>query len=162
MLDPDPIVYIEKGRVMQSAVIDDLSREPPVASIGISWQLFTDRGVGGVSHGVVIRDPVKGRPAIRLRGIVILENNGGFIQLGRDPKPNHGTFDASAYRSVQIDEIGNEQDYNVHLRTDYLTQPWQSCRQSFKADTEWRTIVLHFENFLPHRTDIPLDTRHLR
>jgi len=32
-------------------------------------------------HGVVIRDTIAGRPAIRLRGIVSLENKGGFVQV---------------------------------------------------------------------------------
>jgi hypothetical protein len=147
---------------MQSAVIDDLSREPPVASIGTIWQVFTDRVMGGMSHGVVIRDTIAGRPAIRLRGIVSLENNGGFVQLSLDLTPSPGAFDASLYRGLELDVIGNDQDYNVHLRTDYLMRPWQSYRQSFKAKKEWRSIKLHFENFLPHRTDIPLDARRLR
>src|SRR5271166_5343661 len=31
-----------------------------------------------------------------------------------------------------------------------------------QTDERWRTIQLHFENFLPHRTNIQLDTRRLR
>ena len=34
-----------------SAIIDDLSREPPIAAIGSNWQLLTDQVMGGVSKG---------------------------------------------------------------------------------------------------------------
>ena len=68
----------------QSAIIDDLSRDPPMSAIGIRWQLFTDRVMGGVSNGTMIREMVAGRPAIRMRGDVSLENNGGFVQMSLD------------------------------------------------------------------------------
>jgi len=145
-----------------SAVIDDLSQNFPVASIGTSWRLFTDRVMGGVSHATLVRDTVAGRPAIRMRGDVSLENNGGFVQMSLDLTTDLGFTDASAWRGVELDVIGNDQEYNVHLRTGDLSRPWQSYRQSFKADGQWRTIRLRFENFLPHRADLPLDTRRLR
>ena len=147
---------------MQVKVIDDRSMDSPMASIGTSWQVFTDRVMGGVSHGIVIRDIIAGRPAMRMRGVVSLENNGGFVQMSLDLPASTGAFDASAYRGVELDVIGNGQEYNVHLRTVDLTRPWQSYRQNFKADERWQTIQLHFEHFMPHRTDIPFDTRRLR
>jgi hypothetical protein len=58
--------------------------------------------------------------------------------------------------------FGNDQVYSVHLRTFELTKPWQSYRQTFKVDVKWRTIALHFENFVPHRTEVPLDVSRLR
>jgi hypothetical protein len=84
------------------------------------------------------------------------------FKMSLDLPTSTGAFDASAYRGVELDVIGNGQEYNIHLRTVDLTRPWQSYRQSFKADERWQTIQLHFENFLPHRTDIPFDTRRLR
>jgi hypothetical protein len=147
---------------MQPAVIDDLSRESPIASIGPSWQLFTDRVMGGVSQGILIRDIVAGRPGMRMRGVVSLENNGGFVQMSLDLKASPGAFDASAWRGVELDVIGDAEVYNLHLRTVDLTKPWQSYRHTFKTEEQWRTIQLHFDNFLPHRTDIRLDRRRLR
>jgi hypothetical protein len=35
--------------------------------------------MGGVSNGTMVREQVAGRPAIRMRGDVSLENNGGFV-----------------------------------------------------------------------------------
>ena len=101
---------------MTSAVIDDLSRNFPVASIGTSWRLFTDRVMGGVSQGTLVRDTVAGRPAIRMRGEVSLENNGSFVQMSLDLTKDLGVGDASAWRGVELDVIGDDQAYNVQLR----------------------------------------------
>lgn len=145
-----------------SAIIDDLSREPPIAAIGSKWELLTDQVMGGVSTGAMIRDTVAGRAAIRMRGNVSLENNGGFVQIALDLSPDGGVVDASAWRGIEIDVFGNGEEYGVHLRTDALTRPWQSYRQIFRAAAEWRTVQLPFDHFVAHRTDLLLDTHRLR
>ena len=134
-----------------TAIIDDLSREPPIAAIGSNWQLLTDQVMGGVSKGTMVRAAVAGRAAIRMRGDVSLELS-----------PDGAIFDASAWSGIEIDVFGNGEEYGVHLRTDALTRPWQSYRQSFTADAEWRTVQLPFDHFVPHRTDVLLDTYRLR
>ena len=48
------------------------------------------------------------------------------------------------------------------LGTSDLTRPWQSYRQSFRADPQWRTAYFRFEEFVPYRTDVPLNTQRLR
>lgn len=148
--------------LVTSAIIDDLSREPPMAAIGSNWQVFTDQVMGGVSKGAMARDAIAGRAAIRILGDVSLENNGGFIQIALDLSPDGRIVDASAWSGIELDVFGNGEEYGVHLRTDALTRPWQSYRQVFKACAEWRTVQLPFEHFVPHRTDIPLDTHRLR
>jgi hypothetical protein len=145
-----------------TAIIDDLSCEPPIAAIGSNWQLLTDQVMGGVSKGTMVRDAVAGRAAIRMRGDVSLENNGGFVQIALDLSPDGAVFDASAWSGIEIDVFGNGEEYGVHLRTDALTRPWQSYRQIFTADAEWRTVQLPFLRFVPHRTDVLLDTHRLR
>jgi len=145
-----------------SAIIDDLGREPPFASIGSAWQLLTDRVMGGVSQGTLVREVVAGRAAIRMRGEVRLENNGGFVQMALDLSPDGGTVDASAWAGIELDVFGNGCEYGVHLRTDALTRPWQSYRQVFTAEAQWRTVPLPFDRFVAHRTAVPLDTRRLR
>lgn len=149
-------------QIASSAVIDDLSREPPISSVGTEWQLFTDRVMGGVSQGTMVREVVAARPAIRMRGEVSLENNGGFIQIGLDLAPGGATVDATTWRGIEIDAYGNDEQYGIHLRTAHLTKPWQSYRQTFKAEPRWRIFQFPFEGFVPHRTDVPLDTRFLR
>jgi hypothetical protein len=153
-----------QGKAMRvtSAIIDDLSRAPPMAATGSPWRLFTDRVMGGVSQATMVRDIVAGRPAIRLTGDVRLENNGGFVQIGLDLSPDGGGVDASGWSGVELDVFGNGEDYGVHLRTDALTRPWQSYRQIFTACAEWRTVQLPFDRFFPYRTDVPLDPRRLR
>jgi Complex I intermediate-associated protein 30 (CIA30) len=144
------------------AIIDDLSCEPGLSAIGTKWQLFTDRVMGGVSTGTMVREMVAGRPAIRMRGDVSIENNGGFVQIALDLAADGKAIDASAWRGVELHVFGNDEEYNIHLRTDDLTRPWQSYRQSFHADPQWRTARFRFQDFAPYRTDAALDTRKLR
>lgn len=143
-------------------IIDDLSREPPTAAIGTQWRLFTDQVMGGVSKGTMTREAVADRAAIRMRGDVSLKNNGGFVQIALDLSLDGKGIDASAWGGIELDVFGNGEEYGFHLRTDALTRPWQSYRQTFIAYAEWRTIQLQFGSFLPHRTDVPLDTHRLR
>jgi len=144
------------------AVIDDLSREPPFATIGTSWQLFTDTVMGGISKASITRETVAGRKAIRLRGHVSLENKGGFVQISLDLRPDGGPLDASVWTGIEVDIFGNSEEYGVNLRTTDLTRPWQSYRQAFKAVPEWTTVRLPFNGFVPNRTETPLDTHRLR
>lgn len=147
---------------MTDPILDDLSREAPQARIGMPWRLFTDRVMGGVSEGTMTRETIKGRAAIRMRGDVSLENNGGFIQIALDLAPPSETADASAWSGIEIDVCGPGNDYDLRLRTDELTESWQSYRQSFTASPEWRALRLPFAGFVPHRTETPLDLRRLR
>lgn len=145
-----------------SAVIDDLSRDPPISRIGTRWQLLTDQVMGGVSVGSLSREIVEGHPALRMRGDVSLANNGGFVQMALDLAQDGGSFDASDWLGLELEMLGNDQEYGVHLRTSDLARPWQSYRSSFLATPAWQTIKLPFADFAPHRTDIPLDLRRLR
>jgi hypothetical protein len=145
-----------------SATIDDLDRDPPLATIGTVWQLLTDRVMGGVSDGRMTREIVAGRPAIRMRGDVSLANNGGFVQIALDLSPDGQAVDAGGFSGIALDVFGNGEAYGVHLRTADVTRPWQSYRQGFTAGPAWRTVELPFAGFEPHRIDAPLDTRRLR
>lgn len=158
------LLLVDRGNTMDSklAIIDDLSREPPLSTVGTRWQLFTDQVMGGVSNGSMMREVVAGRPAIRMRGDVSLENKGGFVQIAIDLMPEGKAKDASNWAGVELDVFGNGEEYNIHLRTDDLTQPWQSYRQSFRAGPQWQTVQFRFQDFAPYRTDIALDVRRLR
>ena len=50
----------------------------------------------------------------------------------------------------------------MHLRTSELTRPWQSYRASFVASPAWRAIRFPFADFVPHRTETPLNIHLLR
>lgn len=158
------LLVMARGNTMDAelTIIDDLGREPPLSTVGTRWQLFTDQVMGGVSDGSMIREVVAGRPAIRMRGNVSLENKGGFVQIAIDLMPDGKAKDASNWVGVELDIFGNNEEYNIHLRTDDLTQPWQSYRQSFRASPQWHTVQFRFQDFTPYRTDIALDVRRLR
>ncbi|TVS00548.1 MAG: CIA30 family protein [Rhodobacteraceae bacterium] len=143
-------------------VIDDLSAPHPHAANGARWELISDRVMGGVSRGVMEREMVASRMALRMRGAVSLENNGGFVQMALDMSPDGGTVDARAWRGIELDVLGNGEAYNLHLRTADVTRPWQSYRQGFTATREWRRLRLSFADFKPHRLDAALDLSRLR
>jgi len=145
-----------------SDVIDDLSQPAPQASNGAAWELVADRVMGGVSNGTMRREIVEGREAIRMQGDVSIENNGGFLQIALDIALDGSSIDASQWAGIEIDVIGNDESYNLHLRTADVVRPWQSYRQSFVAAPEWRTLRLPFIEFEPHRIDAALDLSTLR
>jgi hypothetical protein len=147
---------------MTSPIIDDLSRDFPLASNGARWELLSDRVMGGVSAGRLGREAFAGRMAVRLQGEVSLENNGGFIQMALDLDPTGAAVDCRDHAGIEIDVAGNGETYGLHLRTAGLTRPWQSYRQSFGAEADWRRIRLPFAGFVPHRTEAAFDPRHVR
>ena len=108
------------------------------------------------------REIVEGRTAIRLRGDVSLENNGGLVQIALDFRPDGGSIDASSWSGIELDVLGNAEEYALNLRTTDLNRPWQSYRQTFKAAPRWETVRLLFSDFAPNRTEIPLDLHRLR
>jgi hypothetical protein len=145
-----------------TAVIDDLSQAFPSASNGMVWELISDHVMGGISNGMVLQHVVQDRPAIQMQGDVSLENNGGFLQIALDLAVGGGSIDASRWSGLEFDVLGNDQSYNVHLRTAAVTRPWQSYRHGFVASAKWRTLRLPFVGFEPHRIEMPLDVRVLR
>ena len=127
-----------------------------------NWEFISDTVMGGVSSGQISTEQIAGRPATRLTGEVSLENNGGFVQMAFDINEDGSSFDASAFNAIEIDVFGNDEEYDLRLRTSDLTRPWQSFRAPFFASPKWATIRLHFDEFVPHKTEAEFDPRHLR
>lgn len=148
--------------IPSSGILDDLSRTEPTSALDTPWRLFTDQVMGGVSRGSMARETIAGRIGIRMRGDVSLENHGGFVQIALDLAPGQGCVDLSAWEGIEIDVFGNDETYEVRLRTDELRESWQSYRQSFIAPPEWRVERLRFAGFAPHRTEAPLDLARVR
>ncbi|NNJ75528.1 MAG: CIA30 family protein [Anderseniella sp.] len=123
----------------------------------LSWELVTDRVMGGVSNGQIEQAVINGRPATRMTGRVSLDNNGGFIQIAADlPPPPSGA------KGVALELTGNAETYNIHLRTSDITRPWQSFRQAFTAPSEWTLCHFDFGDFDAHRTAEPLRPGNIR
>ncbi|MDH3281102.1 MAG: CIA30 family protein [Gammaproteobacteria bacterium] len=141
-------------------IVDDRRSGDLRSTLGPSWRLITDGVMGGLSSGRVDTGEVAGRPCLCLRGQVRLDRNGGFVQAGitlAEDLP----FDASGFAGVLLDVYGNDEAYNIHLRTANLWQPWQSYRVSFIARPRWQTLKLPFDEFRPHRVGVPPDFRQL-
>lgn len=125
------------------------------------WQLITDGVMGGVSRGSCVAETVAGRAAMRMRGRVSTENNGGFIQITMDLAAGV-PFDAGSFAGIALDVLVNGERYGAHLRTPDADRPQQSWRQEFVATPTWQTVRLPFAQFAPHRIERPLDPSRLR
>ncbi|WP_299963455.1 CIA30 family protein [uncultured Roseobacter sp.] len=126
------------------------------------WEFVTDGVMGGFSHGALSQETVMGRAATVLRGEVSLENDGGFIQMAFDLEPDGGVFDASAWQGLELDVLGDGQRYDLRLRTDQLSRPWQSFRTGFAARPDWTHHRLPFVELVAHKTKAVFDPSRLR
>lgn len=125
------------------------------------WEYVADTVMGGVSSGQIAAGDVAGRDAMRLTGTVSLENNGGFIQMAFD-LAGGDSFDALDWSGVEVDLYGVGTGYEMRLRTDQLTRPWQSYRAVIEPEQEWQTVRLPWDAFEARKTDVPFDPARLR
>lgn len=128
-----------------------------MAANGALWRVVTDRVMGGMSEGRLTREDRLGHSALVMRGLVRMDNDGGFVQMALDLAPKADRLDASDFRVLRLSVQGNGARYNVHLRTRDLEHVWQSYRADFVAGPRWKVIDLPLRDFRPHRTDHPLD-----
>jgi hypothetical protein len=156
-----PVLVTLSVRGADVLLIDDFENPNGLSRLGTPWRLVTDGVMGGISRGSTSLEAVAGRRALCLRGDVRLENNGGFVQVALDLSVT-GDFDASAYTGIRLIARGNDETYNLHLKSADVRFPWQSYRSTFLAVPEWREIRLPFEGFEPHRLELPLDRARLR
>lgn len=141
-------------------IIDDRRSGNLDSTLGTSWRMVTDGVMGGVSSGTLTLTTVDKRDCLRLQGKVRLENNGGFVQAALNIGKT-AAADASAYTGIVIDVYGNDETYNLHLRTADLWLPWQSYRATFQAPASWQTVQLPFVEFSPYKTSKALDLTEL-
>ena len=125
------------------------------------WEYVADTVMGGVSSGTLSRGLVAQRGAVQLTGNVSLENNGGFIQMASDLAQG-GVLDASDWKGVEVDLRGIGDGYEMRLRTDELTRPWQSYRAVIDPTGEWETLRFAWDAFEARKTDVPFDPARLR
>ncbi len=126
------------------------------------WKFVSDTVMGGESQGRISHENIAGLEVTRLTGEVSLENNGGFVQMAFDINKNGSDFDASSLNAIELNVIGNDETYDLRLRTSDLNRPWQSFRASFFAPSKWTTVHFHFADFIPHKTDTLFNPKHLR
>lgn len=135
----------------EDLIIDDRVSENLSSSLGTQWRLVTDQVMGGVSNGELTLDNYKGKNCLRMRGDISTDNNGGFVQIALDLTQDE-PLDASAYAGIELSISGNNEHYNIHIRTTDLWLPWQSYRFSFKTTPDWQIIRIPFANLEAYRT----------
>ena len=141
-------------------IIDDRRTGNMQSVLGGSWRMVTDGVMGGLSSGELSLDSIDNKVCLHLRGDVRLENNGGFVQAALDVEDTEAA-DASQYHGLLLKVYGNNQEYNLHLRTGDVWLPWQSYRASFKAPARWQTVRLPFTEFIGYRIGKKLDLMRL-
>ena len=114
--------------------------------------------MGGQSSGRFAAEQPGQYFCLHLEGSVTTENNGGFLQIAHDLSESE-RLAASLSAGVRMMVLGNNESYNLHLRTSDLSLPWQSFRSSFYAADEWREILLPFDHFSAYKTSRKLDVK---
>ena len=154
-----PILFLMSAQNV--LIIDDRKTGNLHSTSGNEWYLVTDGVMGGVSKGRLSLDTIEGRPCLRVQGEVSLENNGGFVQVALDLSDDI-LQNISAYAGVSLEVYGNNEEYNIHLRTQDISLPWQSYRTTFTAASEWKMLYVPFAEFAPYRINKALDISRLK
>jgi hypothetical protein len=143
-------------------LLDDFRDSSGLSQIGVYWQGFSDRVMGGVStmQAGIARNE-SGEGILRMTGEVSLANNGGFIQVRLPLTIDRLPLDAGVYGGVRLRVRGTGDGYYIHLRTDTSRAPWIYYSQPLPVTEEWRTVELRFDGFRGESTSRPLDTSRL-
>lgn len=157
------LAFLAQGAVVsaQSLLIDDFSQRDGRSALGTEWRGFTDRVMGGRSDMQVGYVDGPEGSALRLRGQVRLDNNGGFIQA-RVPLSADGDFAADDFAGVAIRTRGAPGPYYLHLRTSDTRRPWQYYRAPIEVSDQWQDQVIPFSAFEARSIRQPLDLGALR
>lgn len=118
-----------------------------------TWEFISDTVMGGVSLGQISIEEIAGRHATRLKGDVSLDYNGGFVQMAFDINDDGSASDVSSFNAIELGVFGNNETYDIRLRTNDLTRPWQSYRASFEVPPAWTSVAIPLIDFIPHKTD---------
>lgn len=148
----------QSPRMVLSSFLDGESFILP----GAGWRGFSDRVMGGISTAQLETDRIAGKDCLRLTGNVTRESNGGFIQMALYFGRNYAEFNGSAYKGVELLVYGNNEDYNVHIRTSECRWYDQSYRKTFFAAPEWQRIRIPWESFSPNNAPETLNAARLQ
>ena len=129
---------------------------------GVGWRGFSDRVMGGISNATLDSASIAGKNCIRLSGNVTRESNGGFIQMAMYFGRSYNELDGSAYRGIDMLVYGNNEDYNLHVRTSDCGWYDQSYRMTFFAEPGWQRLRVPWDAFRPNGLSTPLDSSRLQ
>ena len=124
----------------KTMIIDNLTPEK-----NQQWVFFTDRVMGGVSSGKLEIGSEDGSKFYRMTGNVSTANNGGFIQFQADLSNISNTEEV--FNGIKIKVRGNNENYQIFIRTNLTVLPWQYYSSEFYASNQWKEIELPFSSF---------------
>ena len=124
----------------KTMIIDNLTPEK-----NQQWVFFTDRVMGGVSSGKLEIGSEDGSKFYRMTGNVSTANNGGFIQFQADLSNISNTEEV--FNGIKIKVRGNNENYQIFIRTNLTVLPWQYYSSEFYASNQWKEIKLPFSSF---------------
>lgn len=123
------------------------------------WLVISDQVMGGVSTAALHQNQRQNSSCSCLVGRTSLDNNGGFVQMRLDIEPDWLRAD---YRGVFIELYGTAHDYNLHVKTNQLTRPWQSFRCTLAVEPQWTRFIVPYAQLQAHRTDAELQPAAIR
>jgi hypothetical protein len=129
---------------------------------GAAWRGFSDRVMGGISNAELNSARVNGKTCIQLTGNVTRESNGGFIQMALYFGRDDDELDGSAYKGIELLVYGNNEAYNLHIRTADCGWYDESYRMTFYAEPSWQKIRIPWEAFEANKVAAPLNSSHLQ
>lgn len=129
---------------------------------GAAWRGFSDRVMGGISNAELNSTSVAGKNCIRLSGNVTRESNGGFIQMALYFGRSYDELDGSNFKGIELLVYGNNEDYNLHVRTSDCNWYEQSYRMTFFAEPTWQRLRVPWDAFEPNRVNASLDSSRLQ
>lgn len=142
---------------MEPFLLDDFRSER--SAVGTTWQLFTDRVMGGRSDAQAKRSRIAGTHCLVVEGIVRTEGNGGFLQVALPLAPSDGALDASRFRALRVTVARGSGSWALHLRTPACTAPWMHYRAELpgRPERQWVPIDVPFSAFTGDGTREALD-----
>ena len=103
--------------------------------MSVSWFSINDNVMGGVSRGEA---RVTDNGTLSFAGQLSLANNGGFSSV----RTRLDGYSLSGYDGLQLRVRGDGRQYRFLAGGPERRATWQ---QSFRADTEWRTVTIPFD-----------------
>ena len=143
-------------------VLSDFEAEQEIILPNARWRGFSDRVMGGVSDAELNKATVAGKRCIRLTGRVTRDNGGGFIQMALHLGSGGAAFDGSAYAGVELLVYGNDEDYNVHVRTADCGWYDESYRTTVRVESRWQQLRLPWTGFTANGVSVPLNPARLQ
>ena len=106
------------------------------------WRTVNDGVMGGLSKGEIV---FSNSNTVIFKGIVSLENNGGFASIRTKPRP----YELDGYNGILLRVKGDGKEYQFRLRTD---DRFDGISYRYKFETEfntWMTIIVPFQECIP-------------